>query len=134
MTLEECDEIYKAGIETARQSGNYRERTPARKYEWSLEEYSLTVSTYFRNVDHVNNVFLIKLNEDQSEHMYTDIFGDGVLNSVEKEMISFERAQQLYEMTLLRGLDEKRVIFDDGTYTVKEYRSRSYRYSNTDYR
>ncbi len=133
MTLEECDEIYKAGIQTAKQSGNYRERTPSRKYEWDLAEYTLSVSTYIPNIDHINNVFLIRLNADETEHIYTDIFGDGVLNSTEKGLIGIERAQQLYEMTLLRGLDEKKMIFENGTYYVQEQRSRTYRYSNLDF-
>lgn len=133
MTLDECDEIYKAGIKTAKLSGNYRERTPARQYEWTLEEYTLIVSTYIPNINHVNNVFLVRLNEDQTEHIFTDIFGDGVLNSIEKGIIGIARAQQLYEMTLLRGLDERRMQFEDGTYSVKEQRSRTYRYSNLDF-
>ena len=133
LTLEECDEIYKAGIQTAKLSGNYQERTPSRRYEWTLEEYSLTVSTYVPNSDHINNVFLIKLNNNQTEHIYTDIFGDGVLNSREKGVIGIERAQQLYEMTLLKGLDENRVVFDDGTYMVKLRRSQTYHYSTLDY-
>lgn len=131
LTLEECDEIYKAGINTAKQSGNYQERTPARQYQWVLEEYTLVISTYTTNIDHINNVFLVRFNNDQAEHMYTDIFGDGVLNSTDKGYIQIERAQQLYEMTLLKGLDEKRMLFEDGTYKVKQQRTSTYRYSST---
>lgn len=134
MTLEECDEIYKVGINTAKKSGNYQERTPIRQFVWALDEYTLLVSTYIPNIDHVNNVFLIRYNEDLSEHIFTDIFGDGVLNTKEKGIIELERAQQLYEMTLLKGLDERRLIFDNGTYMVKQQPSRTYRYSSLEIR
>lgn len=134
LSIEECDEIYKAGINNAKMSGNYQERTPARQYEWSLEEYTLVISTYIPNAEYINNVFLIRFNTDKTEHIFTDIFGNGVLNSVEKGHIQLERAQQLYEMTLLKGLDEKRMLFDDGTYMVKQQSSNTYRYSSINMR
>jgi len=120
LSIEEFDVIYKAGIESARKTGNYQERISLRRFEWTFEQFELRVTTYFVSEDDVNNVFFILSNTDRTEHLFTDRFADGKLDNTDKGSINFVRAQQLYEMTLIMGLAEKRISFDDIKYIVLE--------------
>lgn len=122
-TLEEFDAIYKAGIKAAQQSGNYKERASLRRFEWNREQYTLVITTYYVDSDELNNVFFVLFKADQSEHLYSDLFSNGTLDNQEKGLINIERAQQLYEMTLLKGMDDDRIVFEDGRYIVAPKRS-----------
>ncbi len=123
LSLEEFDYIYKTGIRIAQLSGKYTEREPLRRFEWQHEQYNLVVSTYLDSIDEIKNVFYIQLQADMTEHIYTDFFSNGKLDALEKGTINTERAQQLYEMTLLKGLDENRITFESERYIVKDKRT-----------
>ena len=118
LELDDLNEIYATGINIARMSGNYQEREALRKFEWKNESYTLTISTYLYSENEINNQFTILFTDNGKEAMFTDRMGDGTLDSVEKGLVELQRAQQLYEMTLLKGIDEGRIEKKEFCYQV----------------
>ena len=116
--IDVLNSIYLAGIDIARSSGNYSERQALRQFEWEQESYTLIISTYFYNQNEVNNQFIIVFSETGQEAMFTDLMADGTLDEWDKGNVEITRAQKLYEMTLLKGIDEGRIQKNENFYEV----------------
>lgn len=117
-SIDVLNSIYLAGIDIARSSGNYSERQALRQFEWEQESYTLIISTYFYNQNEVNNQFVIVFSETGQEAMFTDRMADGTLDEWDKGNVEISRAQKLYEMTLLKGIDEGRIQKNENFYEV----------------
>lgn len=117
-SIDELNTVYLAGIDIARSSGNYSERQALRQFEWEQESYTLIISTYFYNQNEVNNQFIIVFSETGQEAIFTDLMADGTLDEWDKGNIEITRAQKLYEMTLLKGIDEGRIQKNENFYEV----------------
>lgn len=122
--------IYAAGIDAAKNSGNYLERNFNRSFKWENELYTLTISSYFLSESELYNLFTITMSTDSSESMFQDFNADGILDTTDKGTFPIDRAQPLYEATLLKGIDEGRINKNEFNYFVKERRSYSYRNSS----
>lgn len=116
--IEEANKVYAAGIEAAQRAGNYQELQPSRTFEWKNELYTLVITTYYYSEAELNNLFTIRFHDTQPEAIFIDYNADGALDAAQKGETTLERAQNLYEATLLKGIDEGRITKTDLSYIV----------------
>ena len=117
-SLEVADLVYKHGISIAQNSGNYQERQPSRTFESSVEEITLTVSSYLIDKDTPNNRLMITNRVTGAESILLDLDANGILDRTEKGELEMEIAQKYYTWLLSKAKQEHRVVIKDGIYLI----------------
>lgn len=107
LTLEEANEIYLVGIETARRRGKFGVRTPLRVYESQDGRYSIQ-----SNVNGPSawcNRFTRHALVEQHAFVALDVDGDGRLDRIQEGTVALESAQTHYESVLDEGVRSGRI-------------------------
>ena len=123
LTLPKANIIYNEGINKAKSSGSYRERTVLRTFEVTKDNYIFTIKTYLIENSSPHSLFVMYNLEDNSESIFMDSKSDGKLDYIEKGTISLKDANTFYTNVLKEGILKKKIDYDEGIYTVKKVQS-----------
>lgn len=120
ISMEEANMIYQAGISFAQEKGNYRERIPERTFQLDYPGYSFEVRSYQVSNTNVSNLFIVRIDSIGLESILTDIQADGKLDQIEKGTGQTSEYQSYYTATLGIGIKEKKIVYRNGIYLVKQ--------------
>ncbi len=120
-SLEEVNIIYQAGITSAQEKGNYRERIPERTFEYFASGYHFVIRSYIISDTNVSNLFIVRNDSLSTELILMDTQADGQLDHFEKGSTdTITNYQYFYEATLGIGIKEHRIILKNGIYIVNQ--------------
>lgn len=125
ITLDEANQIYRAGIFLAMEQDKHDGQSTDREFVTNIGELNFAIETYPRQNGEYQNRFLIYDLEWNLLEMYWDNNSNGIIDEIEQGERSIKDAQIYYEKVLALARDKDRLQRFDDLYIIhkKDYRT-----------
>ena len=120
ISLEEANEIYRAGIRLADEQGKYQQKPHPRTFEFADEQFIYSVITVLGESGSNYNTFSAYNIETEIVTKMRDSNLNGQLDENQFESEEYIQWQRIYERALKKGVNDRRIEkTDEGTYIVR---------------
>lgn len=120
LSLDEANEIYREGIIKALEKGSLDQQLYTRTYELEENEITYIIQTLENSDGTFLNRFLIYDTKEGEDSILLDTNVDGSLDQVYKGEGKVEDYQEEYTRVLQQGIEEGKIIEEDGAYLVEK--------------
>jgi hypothetical protein len=117
ISIERARKIYRHGIDEGEKRGYVRIKTFAREYRTRIDHNQYIMATFIVEVGRIYNKLVVR-DLSRREAVIIDKEADGQLDLIEKGDRDLGYYQKHYRMVLIRGLEERRLVRENGRYKV----------------
>jgi hypothetical protein len=118
ISLDEANTIYSDVITMAEIKGSVKKKYFKRYYGTTVNDYYYDIKTYILASGQQYNIFSVMNYTTNSTVTLEDEKADGRLDNFQNGNGKLEEYQRLYKMVIQKGLEDKKIKFEDGSYQV----------------
>jgi hypothetical protein len=118
-SLEEANTIYRHGIRLAQESGSYREKSYARRFQITIGNFHYEILSFGIESAESYNVFIIHDRTSGKSIRLRDLNRNGLLDDPDIDSETLHRYQADYQTILRKGIERSRILYDGEAYLVR---------------